>query len=333
MTAILKLALALWDKKMQFFLPLFFIPLGVMAFYYGYTPTYTASTVISIDNTQASTALLRHVEREESQNILMRRLTDETLLIDTARASGLAPNIHALKAPKRKAVINAMVSNTSLEVMNNEMLRINYSSKNKQEALKTLETLAPNFVDQLLAPERFKAEQALIELSEQIQFYNRSEKQKQGMLSALNRKKNESNDQFLRRTVRLEFETEKAAAQHQLAKKSYENMLEKSQGLLAINSRGGLKQNILRFEESPMIMPSTFGKTSPLFVFYSALLFGFIIGLISAFLSRLFDTTLSDADDIYTTLGLRVLGRIPHFGDVQNNSGVVSVHTPDSKKF
>jgi capsular polysaccharide biosynthesis protein len=323
MLYLLKLILTLWTKRYHFFLPLVFIPLGIMALYLSYTPAFTASTIISVDQNKANTALLRDLQHAESKDILNRRLRAPNLLMDTIRESGLNLNMDGLNKKDQTALLENFKKSIQLTIINEEMMRITYAAATKQEALKTLERLAFNFIDEILAPERFKAEQTLIALGEKFQHYSKLEKQRSQLLEASKKNANESDDSYLKRTVRMEFNTEKASAQKTLAREAYERLLEQTNELLASTTSTGLERTILKFEEPPVIVPSSLAQAEQYHILLLAIAIGLMVGLLIVLITYMLDDTLRTNEDIHSSLGLRVLGRLPNLGNVKINNGIV----------
>jgi capsular polysaccharide biosynthesis protein len=323
MIYLVKAFLALWAKRWHFLMPLIFVPAAVMAFFYSYQPLYTATTVVSVDADQASTSVLRHIERQESIDILNRRLMDDRLIEDTIKQSGLSLSLATKTKPQRDAFLQDFKKRINLAVLNAEMVRITYKAETKEEATHTLERLAINFIDEVLAPERFKAEETLMNLGEQVQHYARQEKTAFAELDQLNQTSNKD-AATLKQLVRLEFEAQKAASQRALAQESYDSMLAQSRKI--IGDRGDDRRNgLLKIEDAPVVMASTLNNATQKQILITALFLGFMLGLILVTLSYLMDDTLRDSDDIYHELGLRILGRIPNLGIVQNDGGALSI--------
>lgn len=135
----------LWRYRHAWVWPMLLVPLLVMAWAMSKPTTYTGSITLQLDQTHASSPLLKNWSGNANQDVLRRVLNHPELLADTSRDSDAA----------------LVPANLRLDVLSPQLVRISYATSDPKGLDTLMATLAYNFIYELLAPERLRLEQQL----------------------------------------------------------------------------------------------------------------------------------------------------------------------------
>ncbi len=135
----------LWRYRHAWFWPMVLVPLLVVAWAMGQPTVYTGSITLQLDQSHASSPLLKNWSNPDNEDVLRRVLNHPELLADTSRDSAAA----------------LVPANLRLDVLNSQLVRISYRTTTPKDLDTLMATLAYNFIYELLAPERLRLEQQL----------------------------------------------------------------------------------------------------------------------------------------------------------------------------
>ena len=314
----------LWNARYRLILPILALPAIALAWSMGNTPTYHATTTLSLERSKVHSPLLQNIASVENTEILNRFMHNPSLLEDTLLETGaILPNMDDMS---KRSAVDAMSKRISLKVVGDDRLQINYSDHNEASAIKTLEKLSMNFVDEILAPERLRIEQVLYSLGEQIRYYGELQRlAEEALEKALEAKKSGLQDpEHLKEIVRLEFDAGRNQAQRQLAQKEYDQLLSQAKSLRSsMNSVEG--STVLWFVETPTLVGAAFDRAYHISLAKMWAWIGLVLGLLWVALARLMDSSLRRGDDIEEYLGVKILGRLPSLGKLQVENGRLQV--------
>lgn len=325
MTRALTFLVYLWNKKALLLIPSLLLPIITLIWSFSYQPYFEAVTTLGVDKRLVSSPLLKNINAPENEDILYRKLVNSALLKDTLIDASVIFDVKQLSETELNAKIAAFAERTSLKVIDDSSFQIIYRDASRNDASRILETLSANFIDDILAPERIKTEQALSELSQQVQYYSEIEKKQKTKLNAMQAKlanagSESAQNALLKDVVSYEFEVQKASAQKDLAQADYERLLQESRSLIT-GSRLGQGNLILQYIETPTVVAGDRGAKEHAYAGWLAFKLGLLIGLLSLLINRATDSTLRRDKTIYNTFGLKIMGRIPNLGEVSMNGG------------
>ena len=325
MTRLLTLLIYLWQKKALLITPALLLPLIAFIWSYNYQPYFEAVTTLGLDKRHVSSPLLKNIDTPENAEILQRRLTNQNLLKDTLVESSVIFDATTSSETDIRAQISAFAKRIQLNIIDSESMQIFYRDSDKENAQRILENLSSNFVDDILAPERLRIEEKLMNLSNQVQYYNEQQKRSEAKLNQaqekLTKTRNEKEQNtLLKDVVSLEFEVQKAVAQKDLAQEDYERLLIESRSLIT-GTRNGRGNLILQYIETPVVTSGERGLKDHFSIAWLCFKIGFFIGILSIIISRLLDQSLRSDEEIHELLGLKILGRIPNLGHVEMKQG------------
>lgn len=274
--------------------------------------TYTATATLQLDSTKARSPLLRNIAHPGHDQILFNILTSQQLLQDTTTATGLALDYQQF----------------GLQILNNQLLRLRLQHTQREGLDQVLETHAYNFIHELLAPERFRAEQQLAQLEAQSKAYKEQLQDAQAKLAVSLKKPvpttEDAREAHMRELIAQEFNVQRLSAQVELAQAEYNDLLANSK---AINTRfdDQLTQGIIWFAEPSALHSATSPFDEQLKAFWQGLMLGLLAGFGLILLTHLFDRSISRDSDIVETLGLKILGRVPYLGPVRFTKGSAAI--------
>lgn len=325
MSKILTLLVYLWNKKAYILLPTVLFPIITLAWSLSYQPAFKAITTIGVDKRLVSSPLLKNFSTPENIEILERRLKGSSLLKDTVMDSSTFFDNTNVSDEQIKSETISLATRVQIKAIDSENFQISYTDTSKENTVRILEALSNNFIDDLLAPERLRTEEKLMNLANQVQYYSELEKKHEALLNNAQEKLSKTQGEkqqnlLLKKVVKLEFDVQKASAQKDLAQTDYEKLLIESRSLIT-GARTDSTNPILQYIEPPVIVSGERTSSDHTYITYLSFKIGLLVALLSLFISRLMDTTLRTDKQIQEAFGLRIIGRIPHIGEVTFKDG------------
>lgn len=141
-----------WRYRKELLAPTLLVPLVWVGVALGQPPRFDASALLQVDAAAARSPLLGNLHEAGHADALRRLATGSSLLADTARDAGLPVDADRVQ----------------LEVVNDHLLRIGYSSAQQEGLTSLVDALAYNFIYEVLAPERLRLEQRLGDAEQQL---------------------------------------------------------------------------------------------------------------------------------------------------------------------
>lgn len=330
MARLLSFMVYLWHKKIYFIVPALFLPFIGFLWNLSVLPSYKASTTLSVDQKYISSPLLKNISSPENAAALERRIKNKSLIEDVLYDSGQILFDKIKPSPEEISLRSGdFLKALDFEILESGHIYIAYTHLNKDMAKHTLEIITTHFIDDILAPERLRIEEKLMNLAEQVQYYSTEEK-KLALLLAKEQKKlaqassKKQEEARLKTVVQTEFKVQKALAQKKLAQQDYEKRLVEARSLIS-GSKIGKNNLIIQFIEPPTLVSGKRELNDHAFVLWLAFKIGLLIGALGVLMSRLFENTLINDREIEDILGLPITGRIPHLGEISLSKGRVTV--------
>lgn len=115
-------------------------------------PVFEARALLQVQSDQARAPLLRNLDANGQSNALRQFLTDDQLLADTGHDAG--------------QVLDAR--NVTLNVLNDHLMAVGYRSQQREGLEQLVDGLAYNFIQALLAPERMRIEQLILQSQQEL---------------------------------------------------------------------------------------------------------------------------------------------------------------------
>lgn len=283
---------------------------------------FKVDTTLYLAKEKAESPLLKNITEKDHVAILERTLKGERILRDTLQEVGLL--IEGTPPLKEKEIINTFASSIDLDVLNDHLIKITYANTTPQNIETTLETLSFNFIHEILAPERFRTEQQLASLADQIKYYSEKIKIAESDLQsaqARNAKSGEPNA-YLKQIVSLEFDLEKFTSQKNIAQEEYDNLLTKNKSLVSQYSQS--PNAVLWFIEAPTRLPDQ----SYLARHISYIINGLILSILFSILVIIYrvyaDRSLRSEEEFRRYLGVKIIGHLPNLGDIHTEDGIIT---------
>lgn len=314
----------IWKHRFRLIFPVVFLPSVAVIWSLSQVVVYESIATIGIDKSKTTSPLLEDLGSPENQEILFRFFQNEDLVRDTLYETGGL--IEGALPAVESAKVSSALKSLKVEVASPERIRLRYIGVSEKSSLRFLEKLSLNFVQEILAPERLRLEQTLFSLGEQIQYYTEQEH----LISAAHQKTKAAmdagikDDKLLKEIVRLEFEKERASAQHQLAQKEYDHLLSISKSLM--RSMDDLSPSgALWFVEEPVLTRGEKTVEYYISLIKCMALIGFLISILWILYVKISDNTLKTDEQIREVLGLKIIGRVPHLGQLHMQDGHLDV--------
>lgn len=315
----------LWRRRYALIIP---AVLGALCatLYSLITPSfYEATTTLRMDASRIQSPVLRNISLPEHLEILDRTLKSDSVVLDTLKETGLA------LAEGKQTTLLAEKMRNSLEfnVINDDLLRINYRSEDPQNVKYVLEILSLNFIGELLAPERFRMDNQLASLESQIKrYYSRQKLTEQSLEKAKNVDVDAQDEKNMKtklaEIVALEFDLQRMEAQRLFAQEEYDRLLSTSKRIF--NTRDKTSPgSLFWFAEAPRMVGAPHGSEQHLRMATLGLIVGFFVGLLLLVLGRVFDSSFRNDQEAAEYLGVKVLGHIPNLGNITFEKGQISV--------
>lgn len=308
----------IWQRSGIIVLSLIALPALFAMYGLNQQPSFTAVQTLSLKPENAQSNLLQNIDNPEFVRILNRQLKNETLLRTALNDVGVI--LEGMAPEKRQEIISSLQNRLNLSAPGSDVIEITLQHADRAEILRLLEAIVMNFIDDIMAPERFAKDELTNSLANQVQTIKL---RRQETLEAVEKTKQDlrgadgaEKDTLERRLAALEFQAQTLNMQKTLAENEYQKALKEAQQ--------NLFHPVIKPDSSPVII-STYGGAQRGIVyaglgFIVALLFSALVVIISSAL----DTSLRRDENIRKELGLRILGRMPNLGDVQFEKGRIS---------
>jgi Mrp family chromosome partitioning ATPase len=277
----------LWRHRKDVLLPTLLVPLLAIGFSLSQPPVYHATALLQLDTGKAKSPLLQKIDEPGHAEALARIIKGDELLKDTAHDAGMRLD------PRR----------IELNVLNDRLIRIGYSSPQKLGLESLVDALAYNFIYEILAPERLRIEQRLATTSQEL-------KDAQGSLD--------------NPTPPQGFDHAKAEAQVKLLSDSYDQLLGDLNQVYAAFDRGN--PNALLWFAEPARVDDRVSWIHRLFnAAASGLVLGLAAGLALAGWQRMRPRGFKNAQTLSLYTQLPVVGQVPNLGPVEIVDGKAQV--------
>lgn len=318
MNRMLLLATALWKRRATLILSLIAFPALVLMYGLNKPPMYEAVQTLSLSPEKAQSNLLQDISNTEYQKILERQLKSETLL--KAALKDVGSLFEGTSVEEENKAITNLRRNLDLEAAGPNVIEITLSHEDRSSILRTLEAVVLNFIDDIMAPERFAKEELANSLENQVRELSEQKVETEakvgGLKSDLRRANDDEKEAIERRIAALEFQSQTLTMQINLAKNEYEKALSATQQTMF--------HPIIKAEGSPTILTPVPHLSQQLYYLLVGLILAIVFTVVMVTLDILFDRSLRDDDEIRKELGLRILGRMPNLGDVHFDKGRMS---------
>ncbi len=153
MTWCLALIADMWRLRWRFGLPIMVGALGAVVYTLSVPPTYVAEAKLQVQSEQARSPMLRKIDAPGQQTVLRQFASNPQLLADTGK------DLHR--------PIDA--GSIGLKVLNEHLISLSYSSTQRDGLEQVTDSLAYNFIQSLLAPERMRIEQLILQNQQELQ--------------------------------------------------------------------------------------------------------------------------------------------------------------------
>jgi Mrp family chromosome partitioning ATPase len=181
MTWVLVILAEIWRKRWTYGLPALVGAVVAAGYTQMVPPTFEARALLQVQSDQARAPMLRQLDAPGQEAALRQFLTNSQLLADTGRD------------------IKRSLSGDSvtLSVLNNHLMAVGYRSTEREGLEQAVDGLAYNFIQALLAPERVRIEQLIIQSQQEL-------KELDGRLATTDGKEAASRGELLARQSKLQ---------------------------------------------------------------------------------------------------------------------------------
>lgn len=318
MNRLLTFVTLLWRRRYLIVVSLVAIPALALMYSLNTPPVYKAVQTLAVEPGSAQSPILKQVENPDYLHILQQHLTDSTLARDSLRQVGLL--FDGASEQEQHNKIMQLTRHLQLRSTGGNVLEITYTSPDSAQISRVLETVSQNFIDDLVAPERFVTEQEVRNLATQLEGLKQQQATNGEKLAKLKHdlthQTGKEHAATEKQIAQLEFAQQTLTMQEKLAEKSYEKSLRMATERVA--------QPIIRPMGLPVIVNPNPGLAQHIRYTICGLLVAFAFVVLMLILGVLGDTTLRRDGEIRKELGLKILGRMPNLGDVHIDGGRVS---------
>lgn len=308
----------IWHRRGLIVLLLVALPALLAMYGLNRPPSFTAVQTLSLQPENAQSNLLQNVENPDFIRILNRQLNNETLLKAALKDVGIL--LDGVSPQKRREVIAGLQNRLSLSAAGDDVMEITLQHPDRAEILRLLEAIVMNFIDDIMAPERFAKDELTNSLANQVQTIKLRRQETLEQLKTTKARLEQADgpdkDSLERKVAALEFQAQTLNMQRTLAENEYQKALREAQK--------NLFHPVIKPESSPVII-STFGGAERGLAYAGlGLVMALLFSALAVVISSALDTSLSRDESIRKELGLRILGRMPNLGDVQFENGRIS---------
>lgn len=271
----------IWRLRWRVGLPVL-VGIGVGIFYTLTVPqTYEARALLQVQTEQARAPMLKDMAAPGQRAALLQILTQPDLLHDT----GMDTN--------RKLAAR----HVRLEVINSHMLAVGYRDTNPAGLERTVDTLAYNFIQALLAPERLRIEQILTQNRQELQEVD-------GRLATSDGKDTTLHGQLQARKAKLQADIVQLQSDLRLVNTAYGN-----QG----------SQALVWFAEPSHLQPAPTAAARMTANIFWGLMAGLLYVWFTRGLPRQRGKLVTDSASAGEATGMPVIGTLPWLGKLRQN--------------
>lgn len=308
----------IWQQRGLIVLAVIALPALFAMYGLNQQPSYTAVQTLSLQPESAQSNLLQNVDNPDFVRILNRQLKNETLLRTALNDVGIL--LEGAAPEEQRELISSLQNRLDLTAAGDDVIEITLQHDDRAQILRLLEAVVMNFIDDIMAPERFAKDELANSLANQVQTIKLRRQDTLKQLAEarrdLQRADGEEAEALERKVASLEFQAQTLNMQRTLAENEYQKALQAAQK--------NMFHPVIKPESSPVII-STYGGTEQ-GLLYGGL--GLLVALLfSAFvviIASAMDTSLRREENIRKELGLRILGRMPNLGNVRFENGRIS---------
>lgn len=326
---------SLWWRRRHLILFVVFIPTLFFAWSIGQKPMFKSTTTLHFSAGPTASPVLQDITASENLAILHRTISSNDLILDSLTEVGVL--VDTAPQEQKTAAINAVKNGVKMSILGRNLVRINLKSETITNVDELLEALSFNFVEQLLAPERFRIEQQMGALEHQIKSYSSQIKLAEQTLAHTKgistSKLSDKSKEYLKQVVALEFEVQRLSAQQRLAEEEYNNMLKQAQAYKNSSITGEPGSSLIRFAEPPVKLAAKRTLAENIRLSLQVAFAGLLVALITIKISRGMDSTLRRDEQISSALNLKVLGHLPNLGKIQITPSGMRVEMANAKEF
>lgn len=320
----LTLLLNFWRHRYHILVPSLVFSIIALFISLSQPVLFEVTTTLYLDKEKAESPLLKNITEADHAAILERTLKGKRVLQDTLHEVGLL--LEGASVSAENQAIEKFASQIELNVLNDHLIRVSYKNLSPQNIETTLETLSFNFIHEILAPERFRTEQQLASLADQIKYYSEKIKISEGALIDI-KAKNESSTKanaYLKQIVSIEFDMEKFVSQKRMAQEEYDRLLTKNKSLVSQYSQS--PNSVLWFVEAPTRLPEQSHLERHINYMVTGLILALILSVILILYTSYSDRSLRTEEEFRRYLGIKVIGHMPHLGDVRTEDGYITAN-------
>lgn len=269
----------MWRLRWRFGMPILVGMLLAIAYTLIVPPVFEARALLQVQSDQARAPLLHKLDAPGQDAALRQFLTDPQLLADTGHDAG--------------RVLDA--NDVTLDVVNDHLMSVGYRSSNQQGLEQVVDGLAYNFIQALLAPERMRIEQLILQNQQELKELN-------GRLATSDGKDTATRGELEARQTKLQ--TDMAQMQSDLRQVN-----------MAFGSHGS--QALIWFAEPASMVPPVEGWARMLANIILGGLLGVAYGWLVHELPRRRKHTVRDASDATLASGVPLVGIVPWLGKLR----------------
>ncbi len=319
MGRLLSLATALWNRRGVIVLSLIAFPALCLMYGLNKPPIYHAVQTLSLVPENAQSSLLQDVRNDEYQKILNRQMKSDTLI--KAALNDVGVLLPGALPTEERIKIRELQQSLSLTAPGENIIEITLKHQDRSQILRLLEAVVLNFIDDIMAPERFAKEELSNSLANQVRTLITQQAESRESLHNTKLQIKKEPDADTRKDLEyqlasLDFQIQTLKMQIDLAEGEYQKALSATQQTMF--------HPIIKPESNPVIVSPAPGLTLQMFYLLLGLLLAIAFITITTVIGIIFDTSLRRDDEIRKELGLRILGRMPNLGDVSFDDGRIS---------
>lgn len=293
MTPVLVFLAEMWRLRWRFGLPALLGMLVAAAYTIMVPPTYEAKALLQVQSDQARAPLLRNLAANGQANALRQFLVNDQLLADTGHDAG--------------RVIDPR--HVTLTVLNDHLMAVGYRSKQVEGLEQLVDGLAYNFIQALLAPERMRIEQLILQSQQEL-------KEIDGRLATTDGIDNATRGELLARQTKLQGDV-------------VQMQTDLRQVNLAFGSQGS--QALIWFAEPAGIINPVVGVARML----GNILFGALLGLLYGWviyeMPHRKRQTIRDGNQASDATGMPLVGIMPWLGRLKVTPSGLHVKVQDKQ--
>lgn len=174
----------MWRLRWRYGVPVAVGVLVAIVYTASVPQVFEARALLQVQSDQARAPLLKQLDAPGQENAIRQFLVDPQLLADTGHDAGRTLNAR----------------NVTLDVLNDHLMAVGYRSAQRQGLEQLVDGLSYNFIQALLAPERMRIEQLMIQNQQEL-------KELSGRLATSDGNDASTRSELLARQARLQSDT------------------------------------------------------------------------------------------------------------------------------